>query len=98
MVQARVSWNYAAGGQLGFVVQRLVSGGVFEEIARVGAGELSMVDAGPAGGFLPGQNVQYRVAAFNGVGDGPFSVPMASTAPTAPTTAPGMAGIVWEQS
>lgn len=68
--QLRVTWINNAGNANGFAVERSTgAGGSFAQIAVLGAGTVSYVDAGLAGGVV----YCYRVRAFNGAGFSQYS-------------------------
>lgn len=59
-----LAWNDNSDNETGFAVDRRMVGGLFDEVATVGRGVRSYVDATAPSG----SNLEYRVRAFNGAG------------------------------
>lgn len=95
-----LSWTDASTDETGFRVERRPPGsGSFASLGSVAAGSTAFVDTN----VIPDQQWQYRVFAFNAVGDSPPSnvlqvqlVPAAPASLAAKQTAPDEVSLTWD--
>ena len=76
--QLTLTWQDNSSDELGFKIERSINGGAFAEIASVAADVTTYVDTN----VTAGSPHVYRVAAYNAIGNSPYS----NVATNAPTT------------
>jgi hypothetical protein len=88
--QATLTWTDNSFDETGFIIQRNDNGAGFVQIATVGAGVVTYVDAT----VVTGEQYSYRVCAYNSAGNSAFTniVSDAPTFVTQPVNATSLAG------
>jgi PKD repeat protein len=78
--QINLSWTDNSNDETGFAIEQPVSGGLWAQIAQVGANVTTYANTG----LVATTTYQYRVKAFNGAGDSIYAGPTSATTPAAP--------------
>jgi fibronectin type 3 domain-containing protein len=62
-------WQPGSGNELGFQIERVTTGGAFQQVGQTGPGFTAASDTVPTGGTL----YTYRIRSFNAGGESPYS-------------------------